>query len=588
MRTKYSVRTHNCGKLSPKNVGEQVILAGWVQRRRDHGGLIFIDLRDRSGIVQVVSNPVHGTEAFNVARKIRGEYVICVEGKVAKRPQGTVNPTLPTGEVEVIARDIEILNPSKTPPFEIESGVDVDESLRLKFRYLDIRRPEMLRNLKLRHEVVTKVREFLNKRDFLEIETPILTKSTPEGARDYLVPSRLQPGRFYALPQSPQLFKQILMVGGIERYYQIARCFRDEDLRADRQPEHTQIDLEMSFVTQDDILQLVEEMMVEIFSLLDIDLKTPFERLSHQEAVERFGTDKPDLRYSLDLVDISDIAFQSEFKVFTNAIASGGIVKGIRVPNCASLSRKEIDELVESATAKGAKGLSWMAISENEVKSPIAKFFTPSQLEEIVDRLEAKPGDLLFFVADKREVTCEILGYLRGELADRLGLMDPLQFKFVWIVDFPLFEYDEEEGRLKSHHHPFTVPTEDSLPLLDKDPLAARAYAYDLVVNGVEIGGGSLRIYDRKLQEKIFKLLEISPEEAERKFGFLLEALEYGAPPHGGIAFGLDRLVMLLAGCSSIREVIAFPKTQTATCPLTGSPDIVDEKQLKELHIRRR
>ncbi|MEW6189126.1 MAG: aspartate--tRNA ligase [Actinomycetota bacterium] len=588
MRTKYSVRTHNCGKLSPKNVGEQVILAGWVQRRRDHGGLIFIDLRDRSGIVQVVSNPVHGTEAFNAARKIRGEYVIWVEGKVAKRPQGTVNPALPTGEVEVIARDIEILNPSKTPPFEIESGVDVDESLRLKFRYLDIRRPEMLRNLKLRHEVVTKVREFLNKRDFLEIETPILTKSTPEGARDYLVPSRLQPGRFYALPQSPQLFKQILMVGGIERYYQIARCFRDEDLRADRQPEHTQIDLEMSFVTQDDILQLVEEMMVEIFSLLDIDLKTPFERLSHQEAVERFGTDKPDLRYSLDLVDISDIAFQSEFKVFTNAIASGGIVKGIRVPGCAGLSRKEIDELVESATAKGARGLSWMAISENEVKSPIAKFFAPSQLEEIVDRLGAKPGDLLLFVADKREVTCEILGYLRGELADRLGLMDPLQFKFVWIVDFPLFEYDEEERRLKSHHHPFTLPMEDSLPLLDKDPLAARAYAYDLVVNGVEIGGGSLRIYDRKLQEKIFKLLEISPEEAERKFGFLLEALEYGAPPHGGIAFGLDRLAMLLAGCSSIREVIAFPKTQTATCPLTGAPDVVDEKQLKELHIRRR
>lgn len=579
------MRTHFCGALSRRQIGQDVALAGWVQRRRDHGGLIFIDLRDRSGLVQVAINPAYSQVAHTLAERIRAEYVLAIKGRVAERPEGTINPTLATGEIEVIAQEIEILNPAKTPPFEIEDGVEVEENLRLKYRYLDLRRPEMLQNLKLRYLVTKTVRDFFDQHGFLEIETPILTKSTPEGARDFLVPSRLQPGHFYALPQSPQLFKQILMVAGIERYFQIAHCFRDEDLRADRQPEHTQIDVEMSFVKQEDILSLMEEMISKIFSVaLNIKLGLPFPQLPYEEAMARYGTDKPDLRFGLELVDVSDIVVQSEFRVFSEAIRSGGLVKGIKVEG--GLTRSLVDELTAMVREWGASGLVWLTLAKGEIKSPIAKFLSDAEKNRLVERFAAEPDDWLLFVADKAEVVAEVLGNLRLELAERLNLLETGQFKFVWITKPPLVKWDEEEKRYQPLHHPFTLPTTESIELMETEPLKAKAEAYDLVLNGVEIGGGSLRIHSREVQEKMFRILGLRPEEVEEKFGFLLEAFEYGTPPHGGIAFGLDRLVMLLAGKKSIRDVIAFPKTQSATCPMTSAPDTVTDEQLKELHIR--
>ncbi len=583
---KHSQRSHGCGLLTVDDIGIKVKLAGWVNRRRDHGKLIFIDLRDRGGLVQVVINP-ECKEAFKIAEQVRDEYVLSVEGEVSLRPEGTINPNLPTGEVEVIVSSISVLNSAKTPPFEIVDDLNVDENLKLKYRYLDIRRRPMLENLKMRHDVVATVRNFLNDYDFIEVETPYLTKSTPEGARDYLVPSRVHAGHFYALPQSPQLFKQILMVAGVERYYQIARCFRDEDLRADRQPEHTQIDMEMSFVTQDDILSLAEEMMKAIFTSLDINLKIPFQRLTYDEAMERYGSDKPDVRFDIELIDLSDLVAECGFKVFEKVIDSGGVVKGINAGGCGDFSRSQLDELTKFVSIYGAKGLAWMQVTEErKIKSPIAKFFSDKKLDSIVDIFNVKPGDLLLFVADKRDIVCEALGQLRLRLAKELNLIDKNEYKFLWVVDFPMFEYDEEGKRYKAHHHPFTSPTEESISLLDKEPLSIRAWAYDLVLNGVEVGGGSIRIHSQDLQKKIFSLLGLSAEEIDEKFGFLMEAFQYGAPPHGGIAFGLDRLVMLLAGKETIRDVIAFPKTQTATCPLTGAPDKVSSKQLKDLNIR--
>ncbi|MCL6472146.1 MAG: aspartate--tRNA ligase [Firmicutes bacterium] len=579
------MRTNACGTLSRHNIGEEVVLCGWVHTRRDHGGLIFLDLRDRSGIVQIVADPAH-TGAFDAARKVRSEFVLYVVGKVKERPAGTVNPNLPTGEVEVEAIEIKVLNKSKTPPFEID-GSPTDESLRLKYRYLDLRRSEMQRNIIMRHHIAQRVRNYLNDNGFIEIETPMLTKSTPEGARDYLVPSRLIPHHFYALPQSPQLFKQVLMVAGFERYYQLARAFRDEDLRADRQPEHTQIDIEVSFMEEEGILALVEGLVKAVFEVVGININPPFQRMDYDEAIARYGTDKPDLRYAMEIEDISDIAETADFKVFADTVKSGGAVRGISAPGCGMYSRSQIDELAKHATNLGAKGLAWIAIeAEGNIRSPIAKFFTEEQLETIMARLKARPGDLMLFVADKPKKASMVLGSLREMLADRLGLIKPDDFKLMWLVNCPLFDWDENENRLSPNHHPFTMPRVEDIPLLDTDPLKVRSYAYDLVINGTEVGGGSLRIYDQELQEKIFSLLGLDMEQAREKFGFLLEAFEYGAPPHGGLAFGLDRLVAVLLQKKTIREVIAFPKTQTGSDLMTGAPDTVTEQQLREVHIK--
>jgi aspartyl-tRNA synthetase len=583
---KFPKKTHDCGILRVSDIGKQVVLAGWVHRRRDHGGLIFIDLRDRSGLVQTVVTP-DCPEAFKIAQRLRSEYVVEVKGRVRKRPPGTVNPDLPTGEVEVEVEQIYLVNKSKTPPFELDQTVE--ETLRLRYRYLDLRRPEMVENLTMRHKVVSCIRSFLNKQGFLEIETPILTKSTPEGARDFLVPSRLQPGHFYALPQSPQLFKQILMISGLEKYYQIARCFRDEDLRADRQLEHTQVDIEMSFIERDDIITLVEGLLQEIFKVINVDIKIPFPRLSYEEAMAKYGTDKPDLRFNMQIQDVSKVFANTKFKIFKQVLDSDGVIRCLKVPKGASFSRAKIDELIALAQKHGAKGLAWLGLAEDgALKSPIAKFLSDREKENLIKSCQAKEGDLLLIVADKLEIASIPLGILRLKLAHELGLISESEFKLLWIIDFPLFEWDEEEKRLKSHHHPFTMPTLDSLGLLERDPLAAKAYAYDIVINGVEIGGGSLRIYDPQLQTKIFNLLGLSKEEAKNKFGFLLEAFEYGAPPHGGIALGLDRLIMILLGRATIRDVIAFPKTQTGSDLMTGAPDTVAPEQLKELHIRMR
>jgi aspartyl-tRNA synthetase len=581
---RFSGRTHVSTQLNLESQGEKVRLAGWIQKRRDHGGLIFIDLRDRCGIIQLVVDP-KTPKPFAMAEKLRPEYVIEIEGKVEKRPPGTANPSLKTGEIEVVVDKINLLNTSKTPPFEIEDEIAIEENLRLRYRYLDLRRRQMLANFAARHKIVKATRDYLNQQGFIEVETPILTKSTPEGARDFLVPSRLQPGHFYALPQSPQLFKQLLMVAGFERYYQIARCFRDEDLRADRQPEYTQIDMEMSFVSQEDILNLVEGLMQAIFFSVGLEVKLPFQRLAYKEALDRYGSDKPDLRVPLELVDISGLLKDSRFQVFSQAINSGGVVKGIKVSPQKPFSRKALDELVEKAKSWGAKGLVWLAIqSDNQIKSPIAKFLDDGEVNSIISKFKSKPGDFIFLVADQFQLTTNILSQLRLELAKMLDLTSK-GFSFLWVVDFPLFHWNEEENRFDSEHHPFTMPKDNQLDLLDSKPLDVSADAFDLVLNGVELGSGTIRIHKRQLQEKILKMLGLSTEEMNEKFGFLLEALEYGAPPHGGIAFGLDRLVMLIQGCQSIREVIAFPKTQSASCLMTKAPDQVEPRQLEELHI---
>jgi len=579
-------RTHRCGELSKENIDEVVVLSGWVQKRRDLGGLIFIDLRDRSGIVQLVLNPTTSEQAHEVAAKVRNEFVIAVEGKVILRDLEAVNPNLATGEIEIVVQQFEIVNESKNPPFFIQDNQEIDETLRLKYRYLDLRRSEMKNTFLLRHKITMFMRNFLDRQGFIDIETPILTKSTPEGARDYLVASRKHPGSFFALPQSPQLFKQLLMVSGFERYYQITRCFRDEDLRADRQPEFTQVDIEMSFMPLKEFQDLMEEMMVGLMKeTVGYELNKPFPRLTYQEAMERFGSDKPDTRFGMEIKNISEVVKNSDFKVFKGAIENGGQVKGINVKGCAGYSRKDIDQLTDFVANYGAKGLAWLAFKDEEVKGSIVKFLSEKELGLIKNILEAGTGDLLLFVADSKEVAANSLGNLRVELAKRLDLVPKDLFNFLWVTDFPLLAYDQEEQRYVAEHHPFTMPKQEDLHLLETDPAKTRAEAYDLVLNGYELGGGSMRIYKQDIQEKMFRTLGFSKEEAWEKFGFLLEAFEYGTPPHGGIAFGLDRLVMILAQRSNLRDTIAFPKTAGANCLLTSAPSVVDEKQLQELHL---
>jgi aspartyl-tRNA synthetase len=580
-------RTEYCGDLTKKDSNRDVVLMGWVQRRRDLGGLIFVELRDRQGIVQVVFNPEVSPEAHGKAQLLRSEYVAGVKGKVVLRPEGTANPHLNTGEIEVAAEEAKILNLSKTPPFPIEEEEEIAENVRLKYRYLDLRRPRLQRNLMLRHRVAREVRNYFDRSGFLEIETPMLTKSTPEGARDYLVPSRLNAGHFYALPQSPQLFKQILMVSGFDRYFQIVRCFRDEDLRSDRQPEFTQIDVEMSFVTVDEIRRIMEGLMAHIFrETVGVALTLPFPTLTYDEAMDRYGNDKPDLRFEMELRDVSDLMAGSSFKVFQEVLKEKGIVKGITVTGGGRFSRKEIDDLVPVVETFGAKGLIWAKVDSENWQSPIQKFLKKEEMTAVNERMQAAPGDLLLFVAGPPKVVHQALANLRLHLGQKQGLISPEAYRFVWILDFPLLEYDEGEKRFVAVHHPFTAPKDEDLPKLKDHPEEVKAKAYDLVLNGSEVGGGSIRNHLEDVQSLVFEKLGMGEEEAKERFGFLLEALGYGTPPHGGIAFGFDRLVMILSHSESIRDVIAFPKTQRAVCLMTEAPSKVDPKQLEELSIR--
>ena len=581
-------RSHSCNDLAVDNVGEVVTLMGWVLRRRDHGGVIFIDLRDRWGITQVVFNPEIHADVHAKAHQLRSEWVIAVQGRVERRPPAMENSNLKTGAIEVLVDTLRVLNSSLTPPFPLDEEVEVSENLRLKYRYIDLRRPSMAANLIMRHRASQSVRAYLDQKKFLEIETPVLTRSTPEGARDYLVPSRVNPGKFYALPQSPQLFKQLLMVSGLDRYYQIVRCFRDEDLRADRQPEFTQIDMELSFIEEEDIYEIIEGMMLKVFKdVLNIELSAPFARMNYDEALARFGTDRPDTRFGLELVDLTETVRDCSFNVFQTVVKKGGLVKSINAKGCGDFSRKDLDDLTGYVGLFGAKGLAWVKVkSGGEWQSPITKFFEDGERKAISEKLGAEENDVLFFVADSGTIVHQALSELRLQLGRRLGLINRGGDNFVWVVDFPLLEYDHDEKRHMAVHHPFTAPKEEDIELLQKDPGRVRSKAYDLVLNGIEIGGGSIRIHQKEQQDVIFAALGIAKEEAEDKFGFLLQALELGAPPHGGIAFGLDRLLMIMAGRETIRDVIAFPKTQKATCPLTEAPASVARKQLTELYLR--
>ena len=581
-------RTCMCANVSEAMIGQEVTVMGWVQRRRDLGQLIFIALRDRTGLVQIaIDENATEKELFAKAETIRSEYVLAVRGEVAARTEGNINPNMKTGKIEIIAKELRILSDSETTPFQIEDSVTVKDDLRLKYRYLDLRRPSQLNNLVLRHKVAQVMRNFLDQENFLEIETPILGKSTPEGARDYLVPSRVHPGNFYGLPQSPQLYKQLLMVSGMDRYYQIAKCFRDEDLRADRQPEFTQVDMELSFVDIDDVMDINERMMQKVFKdLMNVDIQLPLPRMTYAEAMERFGSDKPDVRFGMELKNISDVVAGTEFVVFKSALEAGGSVRAINAKGCGSFPRKKIDSLVEFVKTYRAKGLAWIAINEDgTLKTQIAKFFTPEKLQEIVDAMEGKPGDLILICADQDKVVFDSLGALRLELSRMLELTKADDFAFLWITEFPMLEWDEEAGRYVAVHHPFTAPMDEDLELIDTNPGAVRAKAYDIVLNGYELGGGSIRIHRREIQQKMFELLGFTQEDAQERFGFLLDAFKYGVPPHGGLAFGLDRIIMLMSGATSIRDVIAFPKVKDASCPMTAAPGLVEEKQLDELGI---
>lgn len=584
-------RTYYCGEVPESAIGEKVVLKGWVQKRRDLGGVIFIDLRDRTGVVQIVFNPEISEEALAIAERVRSEYVLDITGKVVEHELDTVNPNVPTGKIEIIVETVTIINAAKNPPFLIEDkSEEVSEDVRLKYRYLDLRRPALFNTIKMRHNVTKSMRNFLDENGFLDIETPILTKSTPEGARDYLVPSRVHDGEFYALPQSPQIFKQLLMVSGFDKYYQIARCFRDEDLRADRQPEFTQIDIEASFMSQNDIMAMTEEMMARIMKeTKGIDIELPIQRMPYDEAMARFGSDKPDTRFGLELVDVGEIVKDSGLKVFSSVVANGGEVKSINVKGAADkYSRKDMDALAEFVAPYGAKGLAWLKVEEDGLKGPIIKFFTEEEQNGLLKTLEANIGDLLVFVADKKSVVADSLGALRLKLGKELQLIDESKFNFLWVVDWPLLEYDEATKRYYAAHHPFTMPAREDIGLFDTDPGNMKAQAYDIVLNGYELGGGSIRIFEKDIQEKMFKLLGFSEEEAKEQFGFLLDAFEYGTPPHGGIALGLDRLVMLLAGRTNLRDTIAFPKTASASDLLTNAPSTVSEAQLEELNLELR